>query len=193
MAKRVGEQFEQIQVESRQALRDWLADNHTRTQSVWLIRYKKATPDKYLPYEAVVQELLCWGWIDSLPRKLDDLRTMLLISPRKKGSPWSRVNKRHIEAIVAAGQMTEFGSAKIDAAKADGSWHVYDEIEALVIPPDLAVALDSVPDARANFDNFPDSSKKGILWWIKSAKREATRANRIETTAVKASQNIRAR
>lgn len=184
-------EYARIDTATRDALRAWLRDNYARTESVWLIRYKKHRPE-YVPYEMVVEELLCWGWIDSLPRKLDADRSLLLISPRRKGSPWSGVNKRHIANIYAKGLMMPPGQEAIDRAKSDGSWTVYDEIEALIVPDDLSAELDANPPAAQNFSNFSDSSKKGILWWIKSAKRAPTRAKRIRETAELAAQNIKA-
>lgn len=185
-------EFEQVQVESRAELRTWLQSNHMRTESIWLVTYKKHVPDKYVSWDEIVREALCFGWIDSLPRKLDADRSMLLLSPRRPGSPWSGRNKRHIEELLAQEKMTPAGLAIIERAKQDGSWTVYDEIEALVIPRDLEQALAEDDTAVANFNAFTDSSKKGILWWIKSAKRPQTRQKRIAETAFLAAHNIRA-
>ena len=117
---------------------------------------------------------------------------MLYISPRRKGSPWSLLNKSRVEALLAAGLMTDAGMALIEQAKTDGTWTIYDEVEELIIPPDLATALDAKPQAKQHFTAFSDSSKKGILWWIKSAKRPATRQKRIDETVDLAAQNIKA-
>lgn len=161
-------------------MRSWLAENYERTESVWLVTYKKHTGDKYVPYDDIVEEALCFGWVDSLPRKLDDARTMLLLSPRRPKSPWSGLNKRRVEKLIAANLMTPAGYAKIEQAKQDGSWTVYDEIEALIVPPDLAEALNRMPDGHALWDARSNSDKKGLLWQIKSAKRPETRRKRIE-------------
>jgi uncharacterized protein YdeI (YjbR/CyaY-like superfamily) len=181
-----------VQVESRAQWRAWLAENHTQADGIWLVTFKKQMGDKYLPYDDIVEEALCFGWVDSLPRKLDDERTMLYISPRRKGSPWSRLNKTRVEKLIAAGLMTEAGMTLIEQAKADGTWTIYDEVEDLIIPPDLAAALAANPDAQKHFAAFSDSAKKGILWWIKSAKRAATREKRINETVRLAAQNIKA-
>ena len=132
--------FERVQVESRAELRAWLEANHTRTESVWLVTYKKHVPEKYISWDEVVEEALCFGWIDSLPRKLDAERSMLLLSPRRAGSPWSRLNKQRVAKLQEAGLIMPSGLATIEQAKADGSWTLYDEIEELVIPDDLAQA-----------------------------------------------------
>ncbi len=185
--------YEEVQVESRDELRVWLEENHTRTEGVWLITYKKCVPEKYVEYDAIVEEAICFGWIDSQARGLDDERSMLLFTPRKKGSMWSAVNKRRIERLDAVGAIHEAGWAKIDAAKEDGSWTLLDDVEALIHPADLLEALDENPVAKANYEAFPDSAKKGILWWVKSAKRDTTRAKRIAETVEKAAKNIRAK
>ncbi len=177
---------------SRADWRAWLTDHHTQLGGIWLVRYKKAVGKPTLTYHDIVQEALCFGWIDSLPRKLDAERTMLYVAPRKPGSGWSRVNKAHIERMVAQGLMTPAGQAKIDAAQADGSWTALDAIENLEVPDDLAAAFDGYPGAAAYWDAFPRSVKRGILEWIASAKRPPTRAKRIDETARLAQQGERA-
>jgi uncharacterized protein YdeI (YjbR/CyaY-like superfamily) len=117
---------------------------------------------------------------------------MHLLAPRKPGSAWSRVNKERAERLIASGLMTEAGLAKIEQAKANGSWSKLDDVEALTIPGDLAEALSAHPPAAANFDGFPRSSKRLILEWIIQAKRSETRAKRIEETARLAAKNERA-
>ena len=188
----IHDDFPQVQITDRQQLRAWLKKNHRQPDGIWLVTFKKHVHDRHVPYEAIVEEALCFGWIDSLPRKLDDERTMRFLSPRRAGSPWSRVNKEHIERLEASGRMAAPGRKKIEAARADGSWTLLDDVEDLIVPDDLARALDAVPNARAHFEAFSPSSKKGILWWIKSAKRAPTRAQRIRDTAELAGRNLRA-
>jgi len=181
-----------VQCETRSEWRDWLSDNYARREGVWLITYKKAAGKPLLSYDAAVEEALCWGWIDSKGRKLDDERTMLWYAPRNKGTGWSKPNKERIERAIAAGQMAPSGLAKIEAAKQDGSWNALDAVERLEIPPDLPTALAEIADAAGNFDAFPRSAKRGILEWISSAKTAETRAKRIAETARLAGENIRA-
>ena len=154
--------------------------------------YKKHVPDKYVSWDEVVKEALCFGWIDSLPRKLNAERSMLLLSPRRPGSPWSRLNKRRVENLLAACLMMPPGLAAIEQAKQDGSWTTYDKIEYLAIPEDLREALEQNELATGNFYAFSDSYAKGILWWIKSAKTAGTRRNRIQDTVRLAQQSLRA-
>jgi uncharacterized protein YdeI (YjbR/CyaY-like superfamily) len=117
---------------------------------------------------------------------------MLWFAPRKARTGWSKPNKERVERMIAAGQMHAAGLAKIEAAKADGSWSALDAVEELQIPPDLAVALASLPNAVSNFDAFPRSVKLGILEWILIAKRPQTRLARITETAQMADKNERA-
>jgi len=180
-----------VEVRGRAQWRAWLAANHTQPESIWLVFYKKHHPD-HLDRDALVEEALCFGWIDSLPRKLDADRTMIRVSPRQKGSIWSRLSKERAARMIDAGLMTEAGYAAIERAKEDGSWTIYDECEDLVVRPDLAEALDAVEGAREAWDGFPASSRKGILWWIKSAKTAKTRAERVAETARLAGLGLRA-
>ena len=177
---------------TRDAWRAWLAEHHQRDEGIWLVRYKKNSGKPYLSYEASVQEALCFGWIDSLPRKLDEARTLLYFAPRKAGSGWSRVNKNHIEKMLAADKITEAGLAKIETAKTDGSWEKLDAVENLEIPEDLIAAFERFGGSAANFAGFPRSAKRGILEWILNAKRDTTRSKRVEETARLAAENIRA-
>lgn len=185
-------QFEQVEVTSRKQWRTWLTNHHTQTDSIWLVTYKKHTGSRYLPYDEIVEEALCFGWIDSLPRKLDSDRTMLLLSPRRPKSPWSKLNKDRVTTMIGQSLMTPAGQAKIDQAKADGSWTFLDDVEALIIPDDLAAALAANSQAKEYFEAFSPSSKKGILQWIKRAKQTTTREKRIKKTVELAAQNIKA-
>ncbi|MEM9905094.1 MAG: YdeI/OmpD-associated family protein [Cyanobacteria bacterium P01_D01_bin.44] len=184
--------FPKVEVTSRQQWRDWLTENHVRTESIWLVTHKKAAGARHLPYNDIVEEALCFGWVDSLPRTLDAERTMLLLSPRKPKSAWSKLNKDRVAKMLAAGLMHPAGLKKIEQAKQNGAWSFLDDVEALIVPGDLQATLDSYPHAAEHFENFPRSTKRGILEWIKMAKREATRAKRIAETARLAEENIRA-
>lgn len=180
-----------VEVLTRSDLRSWLLNNYQRTQGVWLVTYKKKSQN-YLPYSDIVQECICFGWIDSLSRKLDETRTMLYISPRKKGSNWSRVNKEYVAKLQQAGLLHEAGLQKIEQAKKDGSWSFLDDVEALILPEDLKSAFSNNKTALENWAAFPPSVKRGILEWIKNAKKPETRARRIKDTVAKATRNIRA-
>jgi uncharacterized protein YdeI (YjbR/CyaY-like superfamily) len=177
---------------TRAQWRAWLMKNHARDEGVWLITYKKATGKPRVEYDEAVEEALCFGWVDSTANKLDDERSLLYFAPRKEGSGWSKPNKERIERMIAAGLMMPAGLVKIEAAKKDGTWTLLDGVEALEVPPDLAAALAALPNARAYWDAFPRSVKRGILEWILNAKKPETRAKRIEETATLANENKRA-
>jgi uncharacterized protein YdeI (YjbR/CyaY-like superfamily) len=181
---------ERLEPADRAAWRAWLAAQHGRRAPVWLVLGKG--PGAPLTQEAAIEEALCFGWIDSLPRKLDDRRWMLLVSPRQPRSPWSRLNKARVARLRAAGLMAEAGEARIAAAVADGSWEVYEAAESLDEPAELRAALAAVPGAAEAWAGFAPSARKGILWWIATAKAPATRARRLAETARLAALGLRA-
>lgn len=196
-ARRVAElpDLPRVEVRSRAQWRSWLERHHASSGSIWLVTFKKAAGERHVPYAAVVEEALCFGWIDSRPAKLDDERSMLLLSPRKAGSPWSALNKERVASLIERGLMTAAGLEKIELAKRDGSWGVYDEAETLEMPADLVAAFDTNARARAartTFEAFSPSSRRGILWWIISAQRAETRAKRIAETVRLAGLGVKA-
>ncbi|MBX9708136.1 MAG: YdeI/OmpD-associated family protein [Caulobacteraceae bacterium] len=191
MAKAL-DQFERIEVTTRGQWRYWLSANHPQTASVWVVTFKKGASRPRVPYDDLVEEALAFGWVDSLPRKLDEERTMLLMSPRKPGSNWSAVNKARIETMTEAGLMHPAGLAKIEQAKADGSWSALDAVDRLEVPADLAAAFAERSGSAEAFAAFPPSTRRGILEWIGNAKRPETRAARIAETAEKAARGERA-
>ena len=167
---------------SRGYWREWLASNTDRQEGLWVVYRKKRSQLDGPVYDDLVEEALCFAWIDSRVRRVDDDRVMQWFSPRREGGIWSAVNKERIRRLIAAGRMAEIGQAAIDRAKADSSWSQHDEVDALVVPPDLRTALGAAPEAMTAYEALSDSAKKQYLWWIHSAKRPATRANRIEET-----------
>ena len=177
---------------SRAEWRAWLLENHGRSTGVWLVSFKKGTGKPRFEYDEAVEEALCFGWIDSKPNKLDATRSLLWFAPRKAKTGWSKPNKERVERLLAAGLMQPAGLAKIELAKADGSWTSLDAIEDLQLPADLIAALVAMPPAEANFMAFPRSAKRGILEWIHTAKRPETRAARVAETARLAQLNERA-
>ena len=170
--------YPRVEVKTRAAWRKWLERHHADHGPIWLASWKKNTKH-YLPYADIVEEALCFGWIDSTARGLDAERSMLMMAPRKPKSVWSAPNKERVERLEAAGLMTPAGRAKIDAAKADGSWTALDAIERLEMPADLDAALRAVPGGRDCYDGWPPFIRKQTLYWVGQAKRDATRAQRI--------------
>lgn len=170
----------------------WLDANHDRDDGVWLVTWKKATGRQAMTYDEAVTEAMRYGWVDSRPRSLDDQRSMLWFAPRQSGSGWSRRNKERIARLEAEGRLEPAGRALVEAAEADGTWSLLDDVENLVVPDDLAEAFGRHPGSREQWDGFPPSARRGILEWIVQAKRPATRARRVEETAAKAAVGERA-
>jgi uncharacterized protein YdeI (YjbR/CyaY-like superfamily) len=157
--------------------RRWLRENHDKASGVWLMGYKAATGKARLGYDESISEALCYGWIDSLNKPLDDEHTILLFTPRKAGSGWSRTNKVRISRLVKEGRMEVAGLAKIAAAKRDGSWTLLDSVEALEIPDDLRKALGAA--GMRKFEALTAGRRKEHLRALVTAKRPETRAKRI--------------
>ncbi|MDZ8186373.1 MAG: YdeI/OmpD-associated family protein [Nostoc sp. ChiSLP02] len=174
---------------SRQEWREWLEKNHSNYSGIWLIYYKVKSGKPSLRYNEAVKEALCFGWIDSKVKSLDEERYMQMFTPRKPKSVWSKLNKQYIEELIEQGLMSKAGLEKIASAKQNGSWESLDAVEALTIPSDLKQAFKANKTAKDYFEAFSNSSKKNILSWIESAKRPETRLKRIEQTINSAMQN----
>ncbi|NUQ82388.1 MAG: YdeI/OmpD-associated family protein [Bacteroidetes bacterium] len=193
MIKKTGPQNDRsVEVKSIEELRSWLESNHRTESGLWLIRYKKHMPDWYTDYSAVVDELLCFGWIDSLPRKLDADRSMLWIAPRKRGSAWSKINREKIARLESQNRLSIAGKQVVEQARQNGSWSKLEETDHLAVPDDLKEAFEEFPESEGHFSNFPPSARRAILEWILQAKTQSTRQKRIVETARLAALNQRA-
>ncbi len=171
---------ERLQPAGRAEWRAWLAANHDASDGIWLVLWRRGSGRTGLTYEEAVLEALCFGWIDGQAAGLDDRRTMLRFSPRKRGSGWARSNKLRVERLLAEGLMAPPGLAKIEEAKRDGSWTRLDAVEDLVVPDDLAAALDAEPAARTTFDGLSYSNRSWHVLQVTGAKTEETRQRRID-------------
>lgn len=174
----------------KESLRKWLSENHKTSQGVWVVYDKKSSGKRTLSYDEIVEELLCFGWVDSLPRSQSDTQAMYYISPRKQKSPWSKINKLRIGKLIEEERMTQAGLDIVERSKKDGSWTSYDAIENLTIPVELKLALSKNTKAQHNFDQFSISNKKQILWYITNAKQEQTKKRRIDQIVKGAENNI---
>jgi uncharacterized protein YdeI (YjbR/CyaY-like superfamily) len=161
------------------AWRAWLAANHDTARGVWVASWRKASGREPVAYEELVEEAICFGWIDSTVNILDDDRGLQLMTPRKPKSGWTRLNRQRVATLEADGRMTDAGRRAVDAAKANGWWTIFDAVEDLIEPVDLAGALDASPPARAAWNGFPPSARKQMLWWVVGAGKPETRASRI--------------
>ncbi len=177
------ENFLKIEISSSQELRAWLALNHQKSESVWLVTSKKSVSDKYVSTSEVLDELLCFGWIDGIRRKLDETRTMQMISPRKV-EHWAKTYKDRAAKLINEGKMQFAGFKSIETSKTNGVWDFMDDVDKLIIPKDLNVGLDKYEGASVFFHTINDSSKRFVLRWIKLAKTEKTRIFRIEQIAM---------
>ncbi len=182
-------EIETFYPKSRQEWREWLQENHTQKQSVWLIYYKKKSAIPTVMYSDAVDEALCFGWIDSKAKPLDNEKFMQFFSKRKANSVWSKVNKAKVERLIGEGLMTKAGFESIEIAQQNGSWTILDEAEALIIPKDLDDEFQKRPKAKNYFLGLSRSDKRNILQWLVLAKREETRQKRIAEIVELADQN----
>jgi uncharacterized protein YdeI (YjbR/CyaY-like superfamily) len=172
------ENFVQVEVSSSIELREWLQKNHSQNESIWLVTYKKDVKDKYISVQQVLDELLCFGWIDGIRRKLDNNKTMQLISPRQV-QHWTKTYKERFEKLEKEGRMTDAGREAVKISKQNGLWNFMDDVDALIKPADFIKCLEENPPAMQCFDAFGAASKRFMLRHIKIAKTESTRAKRI--------------
>jgi len=168
---------------NRQEWRKWLENNHSNEPVIWLVFYKLKTKKESVTYEEAVEEALCFGWIDSTVKRIDDEKHMQKYTPRKIKSNWSASNKARVKKLIKNGLMTEFGLRAIDTAKRNGSWNRLDSVEIrMESPNDFKMALAKDKLAKSKFDSLAPSRKKQFLYWITSAKRDETRKRRINET-----------
>jgi len=171
---------------SKQEWRQWLAENHQSKQSIWLICYKKKAGKPSLAWSDVVDEALCFGWIDGMRKSVNEESFVQLVCRRKQKSAWSKINKEKIERLTADGLMTESGLESINIAKQNGSWILLDEVEELTIPQDLESVFENNPGAKDFFLSLSKSVRKMILQWISFAKKPETRQNRVNEVVERA-------
>jgi uncharacterized protein YdeI (YjbR/CyaY-like superfamily) len=176
----------------RAAWRAWLTANHDEARGVWVVSWRKASGQEPVPYEELVEEALCFGWIDSTVNTLDGERGLQLMTPRKAKSGWTRLNRERVAALEARGQMTDAGRRAVEVARANGWWTLSDSVEDLVEPGELAAALAASPAARAAWDAFPPSARKQMLWWVATAQKPETRVKRIAKIVAEAEHGRRA-
>jgi len=171
--------------------RDWLELNHGKKDAVWLIFFKKKSPNYNLSWSESVDEALCFGWIDSTKKGIDNEKYRQYFCKRKPKSNWSKINKDKVKTLIDQGLMKEAGFKSIEIAKENGSWTILDEVEALVIPEDLKSAFEKYKGSMEYFNSLSKSVKKQLLYWIVSAKRIETRQNRILEIVENAGQKMK--
>ncbi len=180
------DKFEQVEVTSQDDLWTWLDQHHDSPESVWLVTWKAAHPDRYVSREAVLDGLVAYGWIDGRRLKLDDARTMQLISPRKQQA-WAKTYKDRATRLKSEGRMHPAGLAAIAQAQQSGRWTESDPVDALLDPDDLVETL-CTHGAAGWWQASAPSYRRNILRWIAAAKRPETRQARIAKVATLAAQ-----
>jgi uncharacterized protein YdeI (YjbR/CyaY-like superfamily) len=172
--------MKQLYITNRDKWRDWLGRHYATESGIWLVFYKKGTSKPTIAYEAAVEEALCFGWIDSIIKKIDAEKYVRKFTPRKDKSYWSELNKKRAGKMVKAGRMMDVGLAKIKAAKKTGLWGQSGRAQISVdMPSEFARALDKNKKAKENFEKLAPSYRKHYIGWIKTAKRDETKNKRI--------------
>lgn len=171
---------------SRNEWREWLKGNHIKEDSVWLVQYKVKSKKKSITWSEAVEEALCFGWIDSVKRTIDDESYKQYYCKRKPNSTWSKINKDKVGILTKQGLMAEAGLLTIEVAKKNGSWTILDEVEALIVPTDLEEAFSKNPNSKEYYLSLSKSIQKILLAWVVLAKRPETRQKRIDEIAIHA-------
>lgn len=176
-------EIEQIYPTGPRQWRSWLRKNHVKKDAVWVVFYKKSSGKPTLTWSEAVDEALCFGWIDSTKKTLDEESSIQFFSKRKAGSTWSKINKAKVQRLTEEGLMMPAGQASVERAKQNGSWNILDTVEELTIPKDLEKAFKSRPGSKAFFLSLSKSVRKMMLHRIVMAKRDETREKRITEIA----------
>lgn len=183
--------LERFFAHDRHELRAWLEKNHLVSQGMLLLTYRRTTGKPRPEIGEIVEELLCFGWIDSKLKKLDEERAMLLCTPRRPRSIWSRSNKERVERLTTAGLMQPRGLEVVALARRNGSWDSLNDVDEMIEPQDLRDALDAIPEARRHWEACSASYRRQILYWLHSAKRPETRRTRIGRVVSAAGKGVR--
>ncbi|MFT5824210.1 MAG: hypothetical protein ACI8ZM_005476 [Crocinitomix sp.] len=171
--------------------RKWLELNHNEKEAVWLIFYKKKSSNYNLNWSESVDEALCFGWIDSVKRTIDNEKYIQYFSKRKANSTWSKINKDKVDYLNSENLMQDAGYKTIEIAKKNGSWSILDEVEALLIPEDLKKEFNERAGSLEYYESLSKSGKKILLAWVVLAKRPETRQKRIIEIAENASKKLK--
>jgi len=173
--------MKQLYVTDRDQWRDWLSQHHDTEAGIWLVFYKKATSKPTIEYDAAVEEALCFGWIDSIIKRVDGEKYVRKFTPRKDKSNWSALNRKRASKMIRARRMTDVGLAKIKSAKKTGLWDQDGRPRiSLDIPREFAEALAGNKKARECFEKLAHSYSRHYLGWIAAAKRPETKKRRID-------------
>lgn len=184
--------METLFCKNRDEWRVWLEQNHAYTNEIWLIYYKKHTKKPTITYNEAVEEALCFGWIDSIVKRIDEETYMQKYTPRKSNSIWSLLNTKRVEKMISEGKMTKTGFNQIDIAKKNGYWEkAYSSQNDAEMPKELENALKENKVAWENFNRFAKSYKNTYIFWVIDAKRPETIKRRIEFVVERSEKNLK--
>ena len=173
--------------------RSWLHENHKSHKGIYLIFYKTSHENESMRWEEAVKVALCYGWIDSTVKSLGNGKRRQYFTPRNHKSVWSALNKKYIKELTASKLMHDSGFEIINIGKKNGGWTALDNVENEIIPEELQKAFNNNLIAFNNYKNFAPSYRKGYLYWLNSAKREATREKRVCEIIKYCEENIKSR
>jgi len=160
--------------------RNWLENYSNAEKGIWLIFYKKGFGEQTLQYEEAVEEALCFGWIDSIIKKIDEQKYVRKFTPRKENSKWSALNKKRVAKVIREKRMTGAGIKLVKKAKENGMWDQPDRPQFdLTAPDEFLSAVGKNKKARQTFNALAPSYQQQYVGWISVAKREETRNKRI--------------
>ena len=178
---------ETLYFKNRNEWRKWLKKNHNIKKKIWLIYYKKHTKKPCILYDDAVEEAICFGWIDSIIKSIDNEKYMQKFTPRNKNSKWSDLNKDRVKKMIRENKMTKAGFIKLEGINLDSREKKI--VKKLVIPNDLKKELKNKINAWLNFSNLAQSYKRQYIDWLNSAKKDETRQKRIKEITEKLEKN----
>lgn len=180
-------ELERIYFKSRESFRSWLEKNHNKSLGIWMIFYRKRINIECIKYNEALEEALCFGWIDSIIKKVDNDQYVRKFTPRTNISKWSDLNKKIVLSLMKQGKMTEVGLAKIDIYKKTGrvEWENkglenVEEKKGFHVPEFILKAFAENEPAFTNFNNLAPTYKRHYILWITDAQREVTILNRLK-------------
>ena len=166
---------------SAPAFREWLASHHGQTGGIWVRFFKKNSGEKSLTYPEALDEALCYGWIDGQAKAYDERSWLQRFTPRRRASPWSKINTQHAERLIKAGRMTPGGLKQVEEARTDGRWSAaYDSPRHAAPPEDFLTELDKNKEAKAFFTTLNKANIYAIVYRLQTAKKPETRQNRLK-------------
>lgn len=177
----MADELEQLNFETQADWEAWLEVHHTQPDGIWMQLAKKGSDKQTLTRDEALETALCFGWIDSQGKTLDNDYWLQKFTPRRKRSKWSQRNVEIIEALIAAEKMRPAGMAQVEAAQADGRWDAaYAGSRTITVPEDFAALLATDPIAQAHFEQLGSASRFSILFQLHDAKKPETRQRRMQ-------------